>query len=161
MYPLDPRPDRGYPLIVMSQKSKYFRFGAAITIIVLALGYVAYTGVQENKSYYFTLTELQKMNDQAYNKHLRVSGFVQPGSIKRNGTHVDFVLTENGNVMPVSYKGTEPPPDTFKDNSQALAIGDLGKDGVFHANELQAKCASKYAPQQDGAAAQTPASKSY
>lgn len=145
----------------MSQKSKYFRFGAAITIIVLALGYVAYTGVQENKSYYFTLTELQKMNDQAYNKHLRVSGFVQPGSIKRNGTHVDFVLTENGNVMPVSYKGTEPPPDTFKDNSQALAIGDLGKDGVFHANELQAKCASKYAPQQDGAAAQTPASKSY
>jgi cytochrome c-type biogenesis protein CcmE len=100
------------------------------------------------------------MHDQAYNKHLRVSGFVQPGSIKRNGTHVDFVLTENGNVMPVSYKGTEPPPDTFKDNSQALAIGDLGKDGVFHANELQAKCASKYAPQQDGAAAQ-PASKSY
>ena len=160
MYPLDPRPDRGYPLIVMSQKSKYVRFGAAITIIVLALGYVAYTGVQENKSYYFTLTELQKMHDQAYNKHLRVSGFVQPGSIKRNGTHVDFVLSENGNVMPVSYKGTEPPPDTFKDNSQALAIGDLGRDGVFHATEVQAKCASKYAQQQDGAAAQ-PASKSY
>lgn len=160
MYPLDPCPDRGYPLIVMSQKSKYVRFGAAITIIVLALGYVAYTGVQENKSYYFTLTELQKMHDQAYNKHLRVSGFVQPGSIKRNGTHVDFVLSENGNVMPVSYKGTEPPPDTFKDNSQALAIGDLGRDGVFHATEVQAKCASKYAQQQDGAAAQ-PASKSY
>ena len=120
----------------MSQNSKYVRFGAAITIIVLALGYVAYTGVQENKSYYFTLTELQKMHDQAYNKHLRVSGFVQPGSIKRNGTHVDFVLTENGNVMPVNYKGTEPPPDTFKDKSQALAIGDLGKDfsggGIFH-----------------------------
>ena len=51
------------------------------------------------------------------------------------------------------YKGSEPPPDTFKDNSQALAIGDLGKDGVFYANELQAKCASKYVAQQHALAA--------
>lgn len=145
----------------MSQNSKYLKFGIAIVIIVLALGYVAYTGVQENKSYYVTLTELHKMGDSAYNKHLRVSGFVKPGTIKQSGTHADFVLTENGQVLPVSYKGSEPPPDTFKDNSQALAIGDLGRDGVFHANELQAKCASKYAPQQNGSMAAQPASKSY
>lgn len=145
----------------MSQNGKYLKFGIAILIIVLALGYVAYTGVQENKSYYVTLAELHKMGDSAYNKHLRVSGFVKPGTIKQSGTHADFVLTENGQVLPVSYKGSEPPPDTFKDNSQALAIGDLGRDGVFHANELQAKCASKYAPQQNGSMAAQPASKSY
>jgi cytochrome c-type biogenesis protein CcmE len=144
----------------MSQNSKYIKFGSAIALIVLALAYVAYTGVQENKSYYVTLGELHGMGDSAYNKHLRVSGFVQPGSIKQSGTHADFILTENGKTLPVSYKGSEPPPDTFKDNSQALAIGDLGKDGVFHANQLQAKCASKYAPQQDGTAAQ-PAGKTY
>ena len=138
----------------MSQKSKYVKFGAAIVIIVVALGYVAWTGVEENKSYYVTIGELQKMGDGAYTKHLRVSGFVQPGSIKQAGTHAEFILTENGQTLPVSYRGSEPPPDTFKDNSQALAIGDLGKDGVFHANQLQAKCASKYAPQQDGMAAQ-------
>jgi cytochrome c-type biogenesis protein CcmE len=50
----------------------------------------------------------------------------------------------------VVYSGTEAPPDTFKDNSQALADGSFGHDGVFHANQLQAKCASKYAPQQPG-----------
>jgi cytochrome c-type biogenesis protein CcmE len=138
----------------MSQQSKYIKFGSAIVIIVVALGYVAYTGVQENKSYYVTIAELQKMGDSAYSKHLRVAGFVQPGSIKQSGTHAEFILIENGQTLPVSYKGSEPPPDTFKDNSQALAIGDLGKDGVFHANQLQAKCASKYAPQQDGMAAQ-------
>ena len=44
------------------------------------------------------------------------------------------------------YKGSEPPPDTFKDDSQALAEGTIGRDGVFHATALQAKCASKYAP---------------
>src|SRR5215831_13173200 len=141
-------------------KNNIVKFGAAITIIVLALGYVAYTGVQENKSYYVTISELRGMGDSAYSKHLRVSGFVQPGSIKTAGAHADFVLTENGQTLNVSYRGSEPPPDTFKDNSQALAIGDFGKDGVFHANQLQAKCASKYVPQQNGAGAQQP-SKGY
>jgi cytochrome c-type biogenesis protein CcmE len=84
---------------------------------------------------------------------LRVAGNVQPGSIKRNGTKVEFVLIENDQTLAVSYSGTEPPPDTFKDNSQALADGSFGRDGVFHAKQLQAKCASKYAPQQPGAPA--------
>jgi cytochrome c-type biogenesis protein CcmE len=133
-------------------QSKYFKFGAAITVIVLTLGYLAWTGVQETKSYYVTIKELHAMGDGAYTKHLRVAGFVQPGSIKQSGTHADFTLEEEGQTLQVSYKGSEPPPDTFKDHAQALAIGDLGKDGVFHANQLQAKCASKYMPQ-DGTAA--------
>jgi cytochrome c-type biogenesis protein CcmE len=142
----------------MSQSSKkYLKFGSAITIIVLALSYLAYTGVKESQSYYVTIKELRDMGDSAYSKHLRVSGFVKPGTIKQSGTHADFVLLENGLELPVSYKGSEPAPDTFKDNSQALAIGDMGKDGVFRANQLQAKCASKYVAQQDGTAAQTPA----
>jgi cytochrome c-type biogenesis protein CcmE len=58
----------------------------------------------------------------------------------------------------VSYKGSEPPPDTFKDDSQALALGTYGRDGVFHATVLQAKCASKYAPAQPGAQPPAPAS---
>jgi len=142
----------------MSQSSKkYLKFGSAIAIIVLALSYLAYTGVKESQSYYVTIKELRGMGDSAYSKHLRVSGFVKPGTIKQSGTHADFVLLENGLELPVSYKGSEPAPDTFKDNSQALAIGDMGKDGVFRANQLQAKCASKYVAQQDGTAAQTPA----
>jgi len=56
-------------------------------------------------------------------------------------------LKENDLTLPVSYTGTEAPPDTFKDDSQALADGSFGHDGVFHAKQLQAKCASKYAPQ--------------
>jgi cytochrome c-type biogenesis protein CcmE len=79
---------------------------------------------------------------------------VEPGSIHRTGLHVEFTLVEQGNKLPVVYTGTEAPPDTFKDNAQALAEGSFGRDGVFHASELQAKCASKYAPaQQNGPAA--------
>ena len=60
---------------------------------------------------------------------------------------------EQDRTLNVTYAGTEPPPDTFKDNSQALAEGSFGHDGVFHAKALQAKCASKYAPAQPGAPA--------
>jgi cytochrome c-type biogenesis protein CcmE len=134
-------------------ESKHIKFGIAIAAIVVVLGYMGWAGFQETKSYYVTIKELHAMGNDAYTRHLRVSGFVQPGSIKQSGTHADFTLEENGEVLKVSYKGSEPPPDTFKDHAQALAIGDLGKDGVFHANQLQAKCASKYAPQQDGTSA--------
>jgi cytochrome c-type biogenesis protein CcmE len=128
-------------------RSAVFRFGAPIVVIVLALAYLAYTGVQESKSYYVTIAELKQQSTQGeaiYNKRLRVAGDVIPGSIKRSGMKVDFALSENGNTLPVIYTGTDAPPDTFKDNAQALAEGHFGRDGVFHATGIQAKCASKY-----------------
>jgi cytochrome c-type biogenesis protein CcmE len=141
-----------------NQAKKYVKFGAVTAVILVSMGYLAYTGVQESKSYYVTIKELQGMGDGAYSKRLRVAGNVQPGSIRRNGTYVEFVLVEQGQTLAVSYRGTEPPPDTFKDNAQALAEGSFGKDGVFHAKGIQAKCASKYAPQQPGSPANTPPS---
>jgi len=137
--------------------SKYLKFGGVTVLILLSIGYLAYTGVQESKSYYVTVKELRSMGESAYTRRLRVAGSVQAGSIKRAGTKVEFVLVENGQLLNVVYSGTEAPPDTFKDDSQALADGSFGHDGIFHAKQLQAKCASKYAPQQPGAPANAPA----
>jgi cytochrome c-type biogenesis protein CcmE len=130
------------------QTAKFLKFGGAMVVILLALGYLAFTGVQESKSYYVTIKELRGMRDGAYSKRLRVAGNVRPGSIKRSGTNVNFTLVESDQILNVVYNGTEPPPDTFKDNAQALAEGKFGRDGVFYAKQIQAKCASKYAPQQ-------------
>jgi cytochrome c-type biogenesis protein CcmE len=136
------------------------RIGIAVVVILGTIGWLAFSGYGASKSYYVTIAELNGMGDKAYHSNLRVEGFVQPGSIEQNGTHVDFVLNEyeshtpkapGGKLLKVSYKGSEPPPDTFKDDSQALAQGTYGRDGVFHATILQAKCASKYAPAQPGA----------
>jgi cytochrome c-type biogenesis protein CcmE len=142
--------------------NKYLKFGSVTVLILCSLGYLAYTGVQDSKSYYVTIKELNGMGNEAYAKRLRVAGNVVPGSIKRSGTRVDFMLKENDLTLPVSYTGTEAPPDTFKDDSQALADGSFGHDGVFHAKQLQAKCASKYAPQpgQPGGAPQPAPTKS-
>jgi cytochrome c-type biogenesis protein CcmE len=136
----------------MQQRSQSFRIGLAVVVVLGVIAWLAVSGVQSNKSYYVTITELQNMGTQAYTRHLRVAGNVAPGSIERDGTHAQFVLVELGKRLPVQYAGVEPPPDTFKDNAQALAIGTYGRDGVFRATELQAKCASKYAPAKPGAA---------
>lgn len=130
----------------MKKNYQTLRISAAVVIILGTIVYLAITGVQSNKSYYVTIGEMQAMGGKAYARHLRVAGNVAPGSIERSGSDVHFVLTEQGHNLTVNYLGTEPPPDTFKDNSQALAIGILGRDGVFQATQLQAKCASKYAP---------------
>lgn len=144
----------------MKKSSNSVRIGIAIAIILGTIAWLGFSGYSANKSYYVTIAELGKMGDKAYKSNLRVEGFVKPGSIEQDGPHVTFVLNEfeshspkagAGRVLTVVYKGSEPPPDTFKDDSQALAIGTIGRDGVFHATALQAKCASKYAPAQPGA----------
>ena len=148
------------------------RIGFATAVIVGTVAWLAYSGYGANKSYYVTIAELGGLGDKAYHSQLRVEGFVVPGSIEQNGTHVNFVLHEfeshspkapTGRQLKVTYKGSEPPPDTFKDDSQALAEGSYGRDGVFHASVLQAKCASKYAPagpNQPNAKPTAPAAKS-
>ncbi|HEY6350321.1 MAG TPA: cytochrome c maturation protein CcmE [Candidatus Angelobacter sp.] len=153
------------------EKAKFARFGVVIAIILVSLGCLAYMGVQESKSYYYTIKEVKAQtvaqSSDVYTRRLRVGGNVVPGSIHQIGTFADFTLveidpqTKDRSELRVSYKGTEPPPDTFKDNSQALVLGELGKDGVFHAREIQAKCASKYAPQQAGSAAAMPPASKY
>ena len=142
------------------------RIGIAVAIIVGTIAWLAISGAQASKSYYVTIAELGGMGDKAYHSNLRVEGFVKPGSIEQSGPHVTFLLDEfeshspkaaTGRVLKVVYKGSEPPPDTFKDDSQALAMGTYGRDGVFHATVLQAKCASKYGPTQPGATPAQPA----
>ncbi|MBT9330754.1 cytochrome c maturation protein CcmE [Paracidobacterium acidisoli] len=130
----------------MNKGNQGLRIGIAMMVVVGVIAWLAITGVEANKSYYVTISELQAMGSKAYTRHLRVAGNVLPGTIARSGTNADFVLVENDKKLHVAYIGEEPPPDTFKDNSQALAIGTFGHDGVFHATQLQAKCASKYAP---------------
>ena len=118
----------------------------ATVIIVATIAWLGFTGQRENKSYYVTIAELNGLGNKAYTRHLRVAGNVQPGSIHRVGPGADFTLLEQGKTLRVDYRGSEPPPDTFKDDAQALAVGTFGHDGVFHAPQIQAKCASKYAP---------------
>ncbi len=122
----------------------YVKFGALMSIIVGSLVWLAVGGVKETKTYYKTIPELQQMGADAHGARVRVGGDVQPGSIQKSAAAVSFVLHQGAQKLRVVYQGTDPLPDTFRDNAQALADGRLGADGVFTATKIQAKCASKY-----------------
>ena len=137
--------------MAVKQQSSPLKFVIAGAVVVAVIVWIAVSAGSQAKSYYVTIAELQKMGPKALHENLRVAGNVQPGSIERDGTNATFTLVELNKTLRVRYDGAEPPPDTFKDDAQALAIGTYGRDGVFHATELQAKCASKYAPAKPGA----------
>lgn len=125
---------------------QYGRFAVLIVVVVGTLVWLAAAGMNETKTYYKTVSELGQMGAQADGKRLRVAGDVEDGSIQRKGSRVEFVLVQENQRLRVAYHGTDPLPDTFRGGAQALADGKLGPDGVFQANKIQAKCASKYEP---------------
>ena len=137
-------------MVQPQQRPSQLKFVIAALIVVGTVAWLAISGASQAKSYYVTINELQAMGNKAYTRNLRVAGNVQPGSISRSGPDARFTLVELNKTIRVDYQGSEPPPDTFKDNAQALAIGTYGRDNVFHATQLQAKCASKYAPAKPG-----------
>ncbi len=122
----------------------YWKFADLVAVIVGTLVWLAAGGINEGKTYYRTVAEIERMGDLAQGQRLRVAGDVVPGSIKRQGKQVSFVLTQEGRKLTIVYAGSEPVPDTLRDGSQALADGRLGADHVFQAAQIQAKCASKY-----------------
>jgi len=124
--------------------NKYGKFAALIVVVLGCLGWLALQGMGENQTYYKTINEVAQMGDQAYGKRLRVGGDVEAGSIQRVGNAVQFVIVQEKSRLKVSYHGSDPLPDTFKDGAQALADGKLAHDGTFQAGKIQAKCASKY-----------------
>lgn len=118
-------------------------FAAGIVVILATVSWLAYSGIQESKTYYVTVSELFT-NQELQARRLRVAGDVTTGSIGRDGGHVNFQIQQGGKMLKVVYTGTEPLPDTLQDGAQAVADGRYQSDGTFHAEAVQAKCPSKY-----------------
>ena len=125
------------------------KFGIITVVIVASLAWLAMGGISESMTYYVTIEELANIDDPE-GKPIRVGGDVAPSSIVRKAGQVEFTILqkEEGSDMvrslDVVYTGSDPLPDTFRDNAQALCDGRLRADGVFEARKIQAKCASKY-----------------
>jgi cytochrome c-type biogenesis protein CcmE len=71
---------------------------------------------------------------------------VVPGSIRRDpaSREIDFRVSDGLHTYPVTYRGLV--PDTFTDANdiEVVVEGRLGRDGVFRATDVLAKCGSRY-----------------
>ena len=126
----------------MSKKKIKFSIGGLI--IILVIGYLAFSGMKGSMLYYVTPTELLNKGDQAYAQGVRLSGLVENGSIERNDVNLNlnFRIRDDRNVIFVRYTGIV--PDTFKAGAEVVVEGKLKKEGFFEATTLLAKCPSKY-----------------
>lgn len=78
--------------------------GAAL-VLVGSLGYVVAGGLREAVVYYVTPTELRSGAADA-RRPVRVGGQVVPGSLRRDGGEVRFVLSDGRAQVAVRFQGT-------------------------------------------------------
>ncbi|HYA27416.1 MAG TPA: cytochrome c maturation protein CcmE [Acidobacteriota bacterium] len=130
--------------------SRNRRFLIGGVIILAALSYMIYGGMQQAIVYFVTPSEL-KANEHASNeKFLRMGGMVVKGSLQKDLKELTykFELTDGKATYPVYFKGV--PPDLFTEGKGAVVEGRIGRDGVFLATTIMAKHAEEYSPHLDG-----------
>ena len=124
------------------------KFVIGSLVIIAAVILLAVQGMQEDEtmSYSKSVSEVQLLGNRANALTLKVNGDLKKGSILRNNLDLDFIITEGNSELNIHYIGKDPIPDTFNNDMDAEVIvsGRLQEDGIFHAERIQAKCASKY-----------------
>ena len=118
----------------------------AIAAGVVALGVAAtlvLSAFQKNIVFFFTPSQIAA-HEAPQGRTFRIGGLVEPGSVKRDGVDVRFIVTDTAKSIPVTYRGSL--PDLFREGKGVVAQGRLGTDGVFHASEVLAKHDENYMP---------------
>ncbi len=123
------------------------RFLLGAVVIVAGVTGLIVTGVKETGVYFLTPTQLvdrTRTDPTFHDVGLKVGAKVVPGSVRRDARTIDFRVTDGTSEFPVTYTGIV--PDTFTDasNIEVIVEGKYGRDGVFHATEVLAKCGSRY-----------------
>ena len=123
------------------------KFLIGALVIVAGVGGMIATGLKETGVYFLTPTELlarTRTDSTFHDVGVKVGAKVVPGSIRRDARSVDFKVSDGTSEFPVSYTGLV--PDTFTDASdiEVIVEGRFGRDGVFRATEVLAKCGSRY-----------------
>jgi cytochrome c-type biogenesis protein CcmE len=128
-------------------------FGISIAVLLTALGFLLFTGLNANMVYYFQVDEYIHKAPSLAGETVKVNGTVADGTIKKTGLEYAFIVQgQNGqNQLNVNYRGVV--PDTFREGSDVVIEGRYDPQAkVFHCTTLLAKCPSKYEKQQRAAA---------
>jgi cytochrome c-type biogenesis protein CcmE len=128
----------------VTRRHQPLAFAAGVAVIILALAYLVYGGIQQGATYWVTVGELR--HNAATAGRVRLGGTVVAGSVAWDPPHqhLRFAVTDGVDSIPVRYSGIV--PDIFSEGRQVVVEGALGRDGTFMAATLLAKCPTKYNP---------------
>jgi cytochrome c-type biogenesis protein CcmE len=135
-----PAQSGGTPLL----KNRKFLFVG--TVVVIALGFLAYLGASQFATYYITVSEYAEQADTLAGERIRVAGQVLDDTVDWDAKEfaLSFTLVDGQASLPVVYHGVV--PDTFDAANEVVVEGSADPQGLFVADKLITKCPSKYEP---------------
>ena len=113
-----------------------------LSVVLFWIGWVSMNPSDKKAMARFVSVESLVNNE--ISTRTKLGGIVKEGSIeisKSNQLDCFFVLKEGSAELAVNYSKTR--PDLFKDGAEVIVTGEY-RDGIFVADELQTKCASRY-----------------
>ena len=116
--------------------------GGVVASVAVAAGLVL-NAFQSNLVFFYSPSQVVA-KEAPVGRTFRIGGMVKEGSVKRNGTEVQFAVTDTAQTMQVKYVGIL--PDLFKEGKGVVAQGQVGADGMFVAREVLAKHDENYMP---------------
>lgn len=117
---------------------------AGLAVLGLAAGLVLYA-LSDTIVFFFTPAEAMARNIQPETR-FRLGGLVAQGSLKRDGTMIEFIVTDMEKSIPVAFTGQL--PDLFREGQGVVAEGRLNGEGVFIADTVLAKHDENYMPKE-------------
>jgi cytochrome c-type biogenesis protein CcmE len=115
-----------------------------LSVASIVVVFIVLKSLEENVVYFFSPTELYNKEDISFDKKIRVGGLVKGGSIIKNQTSINFIVTDLNNEIIVSYKGSL--PNLFSEGKGVVAEGKLKDKKYFIADKILAKHDENYMP---------------
>jgi cytochrome c-type biogenesis protein CcmE len=128
--------------------SARYRVAACLAIVVAALAWIAVRGLTGNFVYYLTPADVVAHHKAQVGQRIRLGGYVEPGSVHRDGGVLTFTITDRTDSMRVTDTG--PVPELFRSGQGVVLEGALGADGRFHADNLLVQHNGDYTPPKPG-----------
>lgn len=133
------------------KKKKLHNLGLVVALLVMGGGVLTLvmTNFEQAAVYSKGVDELVAEKDKVAGRNVRVAGTLVKGSLKRRDQPCEyrFSMTKNEKTLDVRYPQCIV-PDTFRDvpdvDVEVTAEGKLTDEGYFEANQIMAKCPSKY-----------------
>lgn len=112
-------------------------------LLVIAVGYLGFAGLKDGWVYHVDVDQYVN-NPEMKSQRVRLVGKVSPQGLEASPGKFSarFNLTGKGASQAVAYRGVI--PDQFKADGEVVVEGKLDGSGIFQADVLMTKCASKY-----------------
>ena len=130
-------------MLTKKVKSRIFFLSISIVLAVLII-FIILRSLEENVVYFFSPTEIYNKESISIDKNIRVGGLVKKDSVSKNGTSINFIITDLKREIIVSYNGLL--PNLFSEEKGVIAEGKLKDKKYLIASKILAKHDENYMP---------------